>query len=63
MLAFPVILLFYLLVTPEIRETAIPGTMAAVLFFFPVLFVTWSFWSRFRERPEVLWYYLGADAR
>jgi len=58
-LAFPVILLFYLLVTPEIRETAIPGTMAAVLFFFPVLFVTLVFWSRFRERPEVLWYYLG----
>jgi peptide/nickel transport system permease protein len=24
-LAFPVILLFYLLVTPEIRQTAIPG--------------------------------------
>ena len=38
-LAFPVILLFYLLVTPEIRETAIPGTMAAVLFVFPVIFV------------------------
>jgi peptide/nickel transport system permease protein len=58
-LAFPVILLFYLLVTPEIRQTAIPGTMAAVLFFFPVLFVTIFFWSRFRERPEVLWYYLA----
>jgi peptide/nickel transport system permease protein len=57
-LAFPVILLFYLLVTPEIRQTAIPGTMAAVLFFFPVLFVTVFLWSRFRERPEVLWYYL-----
>ena len=35
-LAFPVILLFYLLVTPEIRQTAIPGTMAAVFFIFPV---------------------------
>jgi peptide/nickel transport system permease protein len=58
-LAFPVILLFYLLVTPEIRETAIPGTMAAVLFAFPVIFVSLFFWSRFRERPEVLWYYLG----
>lgn len=54
-LAFPVILLFYLLVTPEIRQTAIPGTMAAVLFFFPVLFVTLTFWSRYRERPDVLW--------
>jgi len=54
-LAFPVILLFYLLVTPEIRQTAIPGTMAAVLFFFPVLFVTLVFLSQYRERPEVLW--------
>lgn len=57
-LAFPVILLFYLLVTPEIRETAIPGTMAAVLFIFPVAFLLIFFWSRFRERPEVVWYYI-----
>ena len=54
-LAFPVILLFYLLVTPEIRETPIPSTMAAVFFLFPVIFVTVFLWSRFRERPEVLW--------
>jgi len=58
-LAFPVILLFYLLVTPEIRQTAIPSTMAAVLFLFPVLFMVVFFWSRFRERPEALWWYLG----
>jgi peptide/nickel transport system permease protein len=58
-LAFPVILLFYLLVTPEIRQTAIPGTMAAVLFLFPLIFLLVFFWSRFRERPEVLWYYIG----
>ena len=57
-LAFPVILLFYLLVTPEIRQTAIPGTMAAVLFVFPVVFLAAFVWSRFRERPEVLWLYL-----
>jgi peptide/nickel transport system permease protein len=57
-LAFPVILLFYLLVTPEIRQTAIPGTMAAVLFVFPVAFLATFVWSRFRERPEVLWFYL-----
>ncbi len=56
MLAFPVILLFYLLVTPEIRQTAIPGTMAAVLFIFPLLFLLTLFWSRFRERPGVLLY-------
>ena len=58
-LAFPVILLFYLLVTPEIRATAIPSTMAAVLFLFPVAFLVVFFWSRFRDRPEVLWYYLA----
>jgi peptide/nickel transport system permease protein len=58
-LAFPVILLFYLLVTPEIRQTAIPGAMAAVLFIFPLIFVATFLWSRFRERPEVLWYYLA----
>ena len=38
-LAFPVILLFYLLVTPDIRETPIPGTMAAVFFLFPIVFL------------------------
>ncbi len=53
-LAFPVILLFYLLVTPEIRETAIPTTMAAVLFLFPILFVVLVVWSRLRERPRTL---------
>ena len=57
-LAFPVILLFYLLVTPEIRQTAIPSTMAAVLFLFPVIFLLVFFFSRFRERLEVLWLYL-----
>ncbi len=58
-LAFPVILLFYLLVTPEIRQTPIPGAMAAVLFIFPILFLLTFLHSRFRERPEVLWYYIG----
>lgn len=33
-LAFPVILLFYLLVTPEIVQTGLPQFMAVVLFFF-----------------------------
>lgn len=43
-LAFPVILLFYLLVTPEIRDTGIPIYLAAVLFLFPILFlcVLWN---------------------
>ena len=47
-LAFPVILLFYLLVTPEIRnDTAIPKGMAAFLFFFPIVFFTILMNSRF----------------
>ncbi len=33
--------------------------MAGVLFAFPVIFVVTFLWSRFRERPEVLWYYLA----
>jgi len=37
-LAFPVILLFYLLVTPELRMTGMPQYMAVVLFSFPLIF-------------------------
>ncbi|MEM1313671.1 MAG: ABC transporter permease subunit [Pseudomonadota bacterium] len=58
-LAFPVILLFYLLVTPEMRETPIPTTLAAVLFIFPVIFLVMLFYSRFKARPDVLWIYLA----
>ncbi|MGR3434438.1 MAG: ABC transporter permease, partial [Shimia sp.] len=38
-LAFPVILLFYLLVTPEIVATGLPTYMAMVLFLFPIIFL------------------------
>ena len=38
-LAFPVILLFFLLVTPEIVKTGLPNYMALILFVFPVIFV------------------------
>ena len=50
-LAFPVILLFYLLVTPEIRETGIPTMLAAVMFLFPIVFfiILWN--SRFHTQP------------
>jgi peptide/nickel transport system permease protein len=50
-LAFPVILLFYLLVTPEIRVTGIPTIMAAVLFLFPIIFLVLLFQSRFFNQP------------
>ena len=52
-LAFPVILLFYLLVTPEIVDTGIPNYMAMVLFVFPIIFVTVLLNSRYRTQPSV----------
>ena len=51
-LAFPVILLFYLLVTPEIRITGIPIIMAAVLFLFPIVFVVLLWQSRYYTQPS-----------
>lgn len=50
-LAFPVILLFYLLVTPEIRSTGIPVAMAAILFLFPIVFLVLLWQSRFHTQP------------
>ncbi len=50
-LAFPVILLFYLLVTPEIVETGLPQYMAVVLFAFPLIFVGVLLHSRLRTQP------------
>ncbi len=58
-LAFPVILLFYLLVTPEIRNTWIPVTLAAILFIFPVIFLTVLFNSRFFTNPPRRNLYVG----
>jgi peptide/nickel transport system permease protein len=58
-LAFPVILLFYLLVTPEIGATGIPVIAAAVLFLFPILFLAILFWSRFSTQPARMWTYLA----
>ena len=58
-LAFPVILLFYLLVTPGIMETAIPYAMAGVLFLFPIIFFCTLFYTRYKDRPEKLYLYLA----
>lgn len=84
-LAFPVILLFYLLVTPEIRELSfdtwlgrslgigwsIPRGLAAFFFLFPIIFFATLFYTRFKNRPQLLaiqlvltfvfgaWVYLG----
>lgn len=51
-LAFPVILLFYLLVTPEIVATGVPNYMAAVLFVFPIVFAAVLLNSRFHTKPR-----------
>jgi len=69
-LAFPVILLFYLLVTPEIVATGVPNYMAIVLFVFPIIFVGVLLNSRYYTRPKlrnfllplvlglIIWFYL-----
>ncbi len=52
-LAFPVILLFYLLVTPEIVATGVPNFMAMVLFIFPIVFVAVLLNSRYHTQPKL----------
>ena len=52
-LAFPVILLFYLLVTPEIVATGVPNYMAIVLFIFPIIFLAVLLNSRYHTRPTL----------
>ena len=58
-LAFPVILLFYLLVTPEIRETGIPVVLAALLFLFPIVFLCVLLNARFFTDPPKRNLYVG----
>jgi len=52
-LAFPVILLFYLLVTPEIVLTGLPTYMAMVLFLFPIIFLVLFVQSRWFTQPKL----------
>jgi peptide/nickel transport system permease protein len=58
-LAFPVILLFYLLVTPGIMDTPIPYAMAGLFFMFPIIFFSVLFWTRYKNRPDRLYILLG----
>ncbi len=58
-LAFPVILLFFLLVAPEIQETLIPVVMAGILFLAPILFVTILLNARFFTQPGKRNLYVG----
>ena len=58
-LAFPVILLFYLLVTPEIVQTGIPTYFAAFLFIFPIVFFVLLLNSRYFTNPAQRNLYVG----
>ncbi len=58
-LAFPVILLFYLLVTPEIVATGLPQFMAVVLFVFPMIFFGVLIHARYRTQPGKDYLYLA----
>ncbi len=58
-LAFPVILLFYLLVTPEIVQTGIPTYFAAFLFIFPIVFLVLLLHSRYFTNPPQRNLYVG----
>ena len=53
-LAFPVILLFYLLVTPGIMETPVPYTMAGFFFLFPIAFFAALFYTGYNRQPSKL---------
>ena len=71
-LAFPVILLFFLLVTPEIRAdgpefqlwggnkwiASVPNIMALFLFLFPIIFFVVLWVSRYSTQPQKLTIYL-----
>jgi peptide/nickel transport system permease protein len=58
-LAFPVILLFYLLVTPAVVEMGLPRMMAGVFFLFPIIFFLTLFWTRYKNRPDRLYWLMG----
>src|SRR5271165_4925786 len=53
-LAFPIILLFYLLVSPGILETPIPYTLAGVFFAFPIVLFTVAFVTGYKTEPVKL---------
>lgn len=58
-LAFPVILLFFLLVAPEIQNTLIPRVMAGILFLVPVVFLTVLLNARLFTQPLKRNIYVG----
>ncbi|MEM8793761.1 MAG: ABC transporter permease [Pseudomonadota bacterium] len=71
-LAFPVILLFYLLVTPEVNEVklipigpinlpwSLPIGMAAFFFLFPIIFLCTMWYTKYEKNAQKLGLYIGA---
>ena len=59
-LAFPVILLFYLLVSPGVLETPLPYVMAGLFFVFPTIFFVALFYTRFQAQPQFMWTAIAA---
>ena len=53
-LAFPVIMLFYLLVTPGIMDTPVPYTMAGFFFLFPIIFFCALFYTGYSKQRAKL---------
>lgn len=53
-LAFPVILLFYLLVSPGIQQTPLPYATGGLFFLFPIVIFAIAFYTRYRQRPSLL---------
>ncbi|MCH8166540.1 MAG: ABC transporter permease [Proteobacteria bacterium] len=70
-LAFPIILLFYLLVTPEVNKPhpvdlglftipwSIPIALAAVFFLFPIIFLCTMWFTKYENNKTKLTVYLG----
>ncbi len=61
-LAFPIILLFYLLVSPGILETPIPYALAGIFFLFPIGLLFALFYSGYKRQPAQLALRLGLTA-
>jgi peptide/nickel transport system permease protein len=61
-LAFPIILLFYLLVSPGILETPIPYVLAGIFFLFPIVLLAIAFYSGYKTQPRKLAPRLGLTA-
>jgi peptide/nickel transport system permease protein len=70
-LAFPIILLFYLLVTPEVNKPvpvdlglftipwSIPIGLAALFFMFPIVFLCTMWFTKYESNKNKLAIYLG----